>query len=212
MINRFSSSTRRLRSVPALVVASALVLGAAACGGSDSDTARTASSADCPARFGCAKTAAEFQVVNNTDTEIRLEASAIVNVSNANRPSLSFSVPARSSSAKQSVILGDDGFQSESGYIPGRTEGEWIWTIRSGSSTTEARVELAFSDDMSTGLQFFEARSLIGQPLATWGSSYEAVSLTSTTGVKTMAAMGSRTDDFTQSRPVSSWTFSALVP
>lgn len=70
--------------------------------------------------------------------------------------------------------LGDDGFQSESGYIPGRTEGEWTWTIRSGSSTMEARVELTFSDDMSTGLQFFQARSLIGQPSATWGSSYSA--------------------------------------
>lgn len=164
--DRFSSSTRRLRFVPAVVAASALVLGAAACGGSDSDsdTARTASSADCPARFGCAKTAAEFQVVNNTDTELRLEARTIGNVSNANRPSLTLTVPARSSSAKQAVFLGDDGFQPESGYVPGWTEGEWIWTIRSGSSTTEARVELAFSDDFSTGLQFVQARSLIGQP------------------------------------------------
>ena len=218
MRHRYATSARRSRLVPALVVLAALMIGAAACSDSDSgsdngsDTARTASSTDCPARFGCAKTASGFQVVNNTDVEISLEASAIVNVRSADRPSLSFSVPARTTSAKQLVILGDDGFESDRGYIPGRTEGAWTWTIRSGPSITEARIELAFSDDSSIGIRLFEARSHIGQPVATWGSAYDPVSLISTTGVKTFTAIGSRTEDFTETRPVSSWTFSAPTP
>ena len=108
-----------------------LALGVAACGGSsdtsdnagtdtaNEDLVRTAGSADCPARFGCAKTPVSFQVRNDSDMTIELYASDIINVRQADRLSLTMTVPARSTSETKPVYLGDDGLESRDGYVRG---------------------------------------------------------------------------------------------
>lgn len=205
------SSTRRRRLIGLVALALVAVV-SAACSDSDPDSTRAASIADCPARFGCAKFAARFQVINDTDSPITLEAKDIINVLGKDRASLNLTVPARSTSATLSVVLGDDGLQSRDGYIPGRSEGEWLWTIRSGASTTEAAVELAATDDSSIGIQLFEGRAHIGYPVATWGSAYDPVELASTSGVKSFTAVGSTSPEFMRTMPVSTWTFSPPSP
>lgn len=205
-------SSIRSRTFLAVVVAlTALIL--TACSDSDSDSTRSSASADCPARYGCASFAAEFTVNNETDAAITLQAKDIVNVSGRDRSTLNLTIPAQSTSPKLAVTLGDDGFQTgNGGYVRGRSEGAWTWTIRTDSSITEARVELAASKDNSLGITLFEGRAHIGQPLATWNSAYDPVTLDSTTGVPSFTAIGSKPRDFEQTMPTSSWTFSPPSP
>jgi hypothetical protein len=198
----------RSRTVLAIVVA-IIALAFTSCSDSDSDTNRSSASADCPARYGCASFAAEFKVINETNAAITLQAKEIVNVKGSDRSILNLTIPAQSASPKLAVILGDDGFQNgKGGYVRGRSEGAWTWTISTDSSTTEARIELAASKDDSMGMVLYEGRAHIGQPLATWNSAYDPVTLNSTTGVASFTAIGSRPIDFEQTMPTSSWTFS----
>jgi hypothetical protein len=198
----------RSRTVLAIAVA-IIALAFTACSDSDSDTNRSSASADCPARYGCASFAAEFKVINETNAAITLQAKEIVNVKSSDRSTLNLTIPAQSTSPKLAVILGDDGFQNgNGGYVRGRSEGAWTWTISTDSSTTEARIELAASKDDSMGIVLYEGRAHVGQPMATWNSAYDPVTLNSTTGVASFSAIGSKPTDFEETMPTSSWTFS----
>lgn len=211
------SRSRFSRSLVGLVAVSALAIGVTACGGSkgeESDAARTASTSDCPARFGCAKNPAAFTVTNNSDVAITLSARNFTNVKDNYRSVLTFTVPARSTSPVKGVYLGDEGLQSESGYIPGGYRGWWIWDVQTDTSRTPARASLAVNEDFELGMELFEGWSQVGPPVGTtWESTTRPVNLNSTTGVPTWSAVGSFVESYDESsRPVMSWTFTPIAP
>lgn len=203
---------RRTWLAPAVLVIG-LTAGITACGDSSDGQAasdRSASSADCPARFGCATTPVSFVVRNDSDTAITLTASEFINVRDADRLSLTMTVPARSTSETKPVYLGDDGLESYGGvYVRGGYEGQWTWEIRTEGSTTTARVGLIANEDFEFGLDIFEGWAQIGQPLPTFESAYDPVTLSNGGGTATWTAVGSNVDSWDENRPEPfSWTFS----
>jgi len=200
------------RSLVALVAVGALTIVSVACSDSKTDGPRTASTSDCPARFGCAKNPAAFTVTNNSDVEITLSARNFNNVKDNYRSVLTFTVPARSTSPVKGVYLGDDGLESESGYIPGGYRGWWIWDVQTDTSRTTARVSLAANEDFDLGMGLFEGWSQVGPTSGTtWESAYRPVNLKSSEGVPTTwSVVGSYVESYDESsRPVMSWTFTS---
>lgn len=206
------TATKRTGPMVGALLAISLLLGASACSSNSTDTAaedRTAAASDCPARFGCAKTPTSFQVRNDTDEAIELVASSFTNVREADRLSLTMTVPARSTSETKPVYLGDDGLEGVSGtYVRGGYRGQWTWEIRTATSSTSARVALASNEDFDLGVGVFEGWSHIGQPLPEWASAYEPVVLTAADGSPTWNAVGSFIDSLGGDRPTMTWTFS----
>ena len=207
------SISRLSRSLLALVAVGSLTVGAAACSSPKDDSARMASSTDCPARFGCAQSPAMFTVINNSDVAITLSARNFNNVQDADRTVLTFTVPARSTSPVKGVRLGDEGLQSESGYIRGGYRGWWIWDVQTDTSRSPARASLAVNEDFELGLGLFEGWSQVGPANGTtWESTSRPVVLNSTVGVPTWSAVGSFVESYDESaRPVMSWAFTPVA-
>ena len=213
------TQTKRFTGVAALALALTLTFGATACGDasttSEATGDREARSADCPARFGCAKTPVSFQVRNDSDTTIEFYASEFFNVRDADRLSLTMTVPARSTSETKAVYLGDDGLESQSGYVRGGSRGSWAWEIRTASSRTFARVNLGANEEFEFNVfDIFEGWSEIGQPTPDWRSTYDPVVLldASEQGKPSWQAVGSWQESWDEGRPTMSWTFSAPAP
>ena len=202
---RKSFSSRSLFGVAAALL---LVLGVA-CSDSNSDGNRNASGGGCSTRFGCALKPTNFQVRNDSDVAITLEADQFDDVLESDQSSLTITVPAHSTSPASPVHLGDDGLRSDdNSYVRGGYRGWWTWTIVTDASRTTARVGLSMNDDSSIGEQLYEGWSQVGPGQATTQSSeFTPVTLNSQEGTPTWSALGSYHEVLGDAAPVMTWTF-----
>lgn len=203
--------SRLVRPLAALVTVSVLMVGAAACSSSNTDTSadRGASGSGCDTRFGCAKEAALFQVRNTSDVDLTLRARNIVDVQDSDRAGLALVVPARSTSPVVSVHLGDDGLIGSTGVVPGGFRGGWTWSVESNGSVSQAFVELSLNWDYDMGLGSFDGWSEVGAALPLhYSSQTTPVALRQIIGAMKWTAVGSFVESWDEANePVMSWTF-----